>query len=304
MSGQGPALPPPPPGFRRLWLAQSWGWQHLLAGGEGPPLFMVHGLGGSHLDFLALLPRLGQDFTCLVPDLPGFGFSSKPDVSYDTEFFTQTMADLAGGLDLSRAAWVGHSMGGQVVLWLATSRPDLVERVAAICPAGGRDHPGLAHQGLFQLLTSGDRFRLFHPRLLDLALSHVFGQPYLGPDTWSGMAAVRQRMRDFWSQPRRPLLERSLIRSARGVLGHPLRGHLDGLAMPVLLVEGQGDRVTPPRETANLWRALPPGARRQTLPGGHVPPYLAPERLGEVLLAFLRPGVDTAMGGVYTTNRP
>jgi len=296
--------PDPPAGFRRLRLAQSWGWQHLLAGGEGPPLFLVHGLGGSHLDYRLLLPHLGKRFTCLVPDLPGFGLSAQPDVSYSTDFFCQTMVELAEALGVGRADWVGHSMGGQVVLWLAASRPERVGRVAAICPGGGHQGRQGSRRGLLRLLTSGDRLRFFHPRLLDLGLSHVFGQPYVGADTWPGMAEVRRYNQAFWDTPQRPLLERALIRSARGVLDHSLVGRLGGLAGPVLLVEGQGDRVIPAGQTAALWESLPPGNQRVSLPGGHMPPYLEPERLAEVLLTFLRADVDTARHGVYTTGNP
>ncbi len=297
--------PPTPPGFRRLRLAQSWGWQHLLAGGDGPPLFLIHGLGGSHRDFLSLLPRLSQHFTCLAPDLPGFGLSAKPNASYSTDFFCQSLVELAEALGVARADWAGHSMGGQIVLWLTASRPERVGRVAAICPAGGHTAPGSVQRTLLWLLTSGDRFRFFHPRLLDLGLSHVFGQPYLGPDIWPGMAEIRSYNQAFWDTPQRPRLERALIRSARGVLAHSLLGKLDGLASPVLLVEGQGDRVIPPRQTTALWEALPPGTQRVSLPGGHMPPYLEPERLAEVLLAFLVAGkVDTARHGGYITGNP
>lgn len=304
MSAPPLALPDPPAGFRRLRLAQSWGWQHLLAGGEGPPLFLVHGLGGSHLDYLRLLPFLGSHFTCLAPDLPGHGLSSKPDVSYGTDFFCQTLVELAEALGVDRADWVGHSLGGQVVLWLAASRPQGVGRVAALCPGGGHSQRQPLQRGLLWLLTSGDRFRFFSPRLLNLGLSHVFGQPYLGPDTWSGMAEVRRFNQAFWAAQPQPLLERALIRSARGVLEHSLLGKLGGLTRPVLLVEGQGDRLIPAGQTAALWRDLPPGNQRVSLPGGHVPPYQAPEALAEVLLAFLLPGVDTARDEVYTTSNP
>ncbi|MCA1905576.1 MAG: alpha/beta hydrolase [Desulfarculus sp.] len=296
--------PPPPPGFRRLRLAQSWGWQHLLAGGDGPPLFLIHGLGGSHRDFLSLLPHLGRHFTCLVPDLPGFGLSAKPDASYRTDFFCQTLVELTEALGVDRADWVGHSMGGQIVLWLAASRPERVGRVAAIGPAGGHHRRQPAQRCLLWLLTNGDRFRFFHPRLLDLGLSHVFGQPYFGPDTWPGMAEVRRYAHAFWSTPERPRLERALIRSAKGVLDHSLLDRLGGLARPVLLVEGQGDRVIPARQTADLWGALPPGNQRVSLPGGHMPPYLEPEGLTQVLLAFLRQNVDTGRHGGYTTDNP
>lgn len=276
----------PPPGFRRLWLRRPWGWQHLLTGGRGEPLFLVHGLGGSHLDFAALLPALASRYTCLVPDQPGFGLSAKPDLDYSIEFFAESLTGLAAELGLGRARWVGHSLGGQVTLWLGATRPGLVIRLAAICPAGGQRGPNLARKALRRALATKDgRLRFYHPRLMDLALDFVFAQPPWGP-VWDGMPPVRARFQAQWAGPERPLLERSLVRAGQGVLAHPLAGRLGGLGCPVLLVEGLGDRVIPAAQVQNLWPQMPPDSQRVALPGGHMLPYLTPGPLGEVLLAW------------------
>jgi len=78
-----------------------------------------------------------------------------------------------------------------------------------------------------------------------------------------------------------------LIRAARGVLSLPLAGRLGDLRPPVLLLEGRGDHVTPLAQTQRLWQSLPAGTRRGRLPGGHMPPYLAPEELAGQVLGFL-----------------
>lgn len=277
----------PPAGFRRVWLRRDWGWQHLLAGGQGEPLVLVHGLGGSHLDFAAMLPALASRYTCLVPDQPGFGLSTKPDVDYSIEFMTGAMAGLAAELGLFRARWLGHSLGGQVTLWLAATRPELVSRLVAVCPAGGHDGGSLGRKALrAAMATREDRLRFYHPRLMDMALDFVFAQPPWGP-AWEGMPPVRARFHAQWGAPERPLLERSLVRAGQGVLAHPLLGRLAGLRAPVLLVEGRGDLVIPAGQTQALWPALPPASQRVKLPGGHMLPYRCPERLNQVLLPFL-----------------
>lgn len=282
-----PFAPPPPPGFQRLWLARDWGSQHLLAGGDGPPLFLVHGLGGSHLDFAAMLPALARYYTCIVPDQPGYGLSAKPDVTYAIPFLADSLVGLATELGIGNARWVGHSMGGHAVLWLGASRPELVTRLAAVCPAGGHDGRNRVRRALLATLTTGDdRLLWYSPGLMDFALRFIFAQPPWGT-AWPGMAAVRERFQAQWAGPERPLLERSLVRSARGVLNHPLLGRLEGLRAPVLLVEGLGDRVIPASQTAALWPQLPPGSQRVQLDGGHMLPYRTADTLAEVLLAYL-----------------
>ncbi|MFH1057228.1 MAG: alpha/beta hydrolase [Pseudomonadota bacterium] len=282
-----PFAAPPPPGFQRLWLARDWGSQHLLAGGDGPPLFLIHGLGGSHLDYAAMLPVLARHYTCLVPDHPGYGLSAKPDASYSIPYLAESLAGLAAELGIEKARWVGHSMGGHAVLWLGATRPDLVARLVGLCPAGGHDGRNRVRRALLATFTTrDDRLLWYSPGLMDFTLSFIFAQPPWG-QAWEGMAAVRARFSAQWAGPERPLLERSLVRSAQGVLDHPLLGRLGGLRTPVLLVEGLGDRVIPASQTAAMWPQLPPGSQRVQLDGGHMLPYRTPGPLAEVLLAYL-----------------
>ncbi|HET9214250.1 MAG TPA: alpha/beta fold hydrolase [Gaiellaceae bacterium] len=105
-------------------------------GGEGPPLLLVHGLGGAAVNFADLAPLLARRHRVLVPDLPGHGGSDR-------------LAALAGLGDLGAhavavaerermlpAALVGYSMGGVVALRLAAARPESVTALAMIAPGG------------------------------------------------------------------------------------------------------------------------------------------------------------------------
>jgi len=133
-----------PPGFQQTWLRWDQGWLRLVAGGQGPALVLVHGLGGSAEDFYDLAPRLAGRFACLMPDLPGFGLSHKPDAPYSIPWFVEILAEMLQALGLDSAHWLGHSMGGQIVFWLAKEHPQLARRVVALCPAGGQPSVSLA----------------------------------------------------------------------------------------------------------------------------------------------------------------
>ncbi|MBU4566656.1 MAG: alpha/beta fold hydrolase [Desulfarculus sp.] len=278
------ASPALPPGFKSYRLAFDWGRMHLVAGGQGEPLFMVHGLGGSCHDFLAMAPELARDHTLLIPDLPGFGYSDKPDLPYSPEFFAQVMTQTSERLGLKRAHWLGHSMGGQIAFTLGLERPELVRSVVAVCPAGGQDGAN-GWQSFLQnvVATKDDRFLFFCPCLVNLATRMCYGDP-----NHPSRAELTRRVRAQWEGPERPLLERSLVRSGRAILEQPVWPRLGKLQPPVLLVQGERDRVVAAVELQRIYSHLPPGARWEALPCGHMPVYTMAPELSAMVRGFLR----------------
>lgn len=278
------ASPALPPGFKSYQLSFDWGHMHLVAGGRGKPLFMVHGLGVSCHDFLTMAPELAQNFTVLIPDLPGFGYSDKPDLPYSPAFFAQVMAQTAERLGLKRAHWLGHSMGGQTVLTLALDRPEMVRAVVAVCPAGGQAGPNAWQRAAQSMLATDEgRFRFFCPCLVNLAIRMCYGDP-----SHPSRPELTRRVRAQWESPERPRLERSLIRSGRAILEQPVWPRLGQLQAPVLLVQGGLDRVVTAAEVQRLYSHLPAGARWEVLPSGHMPVYSMAPELSAMVRGFLR----------------
>ena len=104
--------------------------------GDGPPLILVHGLGGAASNWSQLAPLLVARRRVLVPDLPGHGGSSPlPGVS-GLEPFADRVAAVAEREGMLPAPVVGHSLGGVVVLRLALRRPDAVQAVVLAAGAG------------------------------------------------------------------------------------------------------------------------------------------------------------------------
>lgn len=278
-----PSARPLPPGMRHYFLEAENGLLHLVAGGRGAPLVMTHGLGGSGEDFYDLASLLADRRTLILPDLWGFGLSAKPDAAYDTPFFTRCLLDLANGLSLPRADWLGHSLGGQVTLNLALERPDLVKSLCLVCPAGGQAGPSLEQRLLALLLLGPDERPRFHgPWLLRAGVRRVFAEP----DS-PACRRLAEQLTAQWSGPDRPQRERSLARAALSLLKSPMWPRAGGLIPRVLVVTGERDTVVPAAETDRLLRHLPRGATHRRLDLGHMLPYSRPAELALLLREFL-----------------
>jgi 3-oxoadipate enol-lactonase len=107
-----------------------------FVGGEGPPLLLVHGLGGAASNWTELIPLLAGRHRLLVPDLPGHGCSSALPAVSGLEPFADRVALVAEREGMLPAPVVGHSLGGMIVLRLALRRPADVEAVVLAGAAG------------------------------------------------------------------------------------------------------------------------------------------------------------------------
>jgi len=107
-----------------------------FVGGSGPPLVLVHGLGGAASNWTELAPRLAGRHRLLIPDLPGHGGSSALPAVSGLEPYADRVALVAGREGMLPAPVVGHSLGGMVVLRLALRRPGDVEALILAGAAG------------------------------------------------------------------------------------------------------------------------------------------------------------------------
>jgi pimeloyl-ACP methyl ester carboxylesterase len=105
--------------------------------GRGTALVLIHDALGDHHTFERALDRLSASFHVVVPDLPGFGASEKPDpvrYAYGYDAFAEAIFDLVAALGLGRVHLCGHGMGGGVALTLAAKHPSLVHRLVLSSP--------------------------------------------------------------------------------------------------------------------------------------------------------------------------
>lgn len=103
------------------------------------PLLLIHGHGSRIEGYDAILPHVAKGRRVVIPDLPGNGYSDKPDRDYDLTFLEDSLLGFLDALGIQRAHVGGGSLGGNLVLRLARREPERFERLAAWAPAGSWD---------------------------------------------------------------------------------------------------------------------------------------------------------------------
>ena len=113
--------------------------------GEGEPVILVHGLGGTSNSFQPQMDVLRRH-RAIRPDLPGSGRSPVPDKPLSIVGFAEAIVALARALGMEKPHLIGHSMGTIVCQWLAVEQPEMV-RSLALCGAL-MEPPDAARAGL------------------------------------------------------------------------------------------------------------------------------------------------------------
>lgn len=251
---------------------QSVHMYELRGQGKGPPVVLVHGLGGSANGFAGVLFGLRRRFSrVLAVDLPGHGFS---------EQYCGGPVCVRGQFDVLRewcqqvvgepAFVVGNSLGGAMVVNLAAEAPSLVRGLGLVAPAGA----ALSEQATEALLNSFAIETATEARALTRRLFHKPPLPLM---------LFAAELRKFYVTP----TVQALAAEARATRASLTPETLGGLAMPVLLLWGGSERLLP-AETLDYYRAhLPPHAQVRVVPGfGHVPQVERPDELVSHLVRF------------------
>ncbi|MEC5216634.1 haloacetate dehalogenase [Actimicrobium sp. GrIS 1.19] len=107
---------------------------HLQHGGKGPPLLLLHGFPQTHVIWHQLADRLAEHFTLVMPDLRGYGDSSKPPgdadhANYSKRTMAADMLAVMAQLGHARFQVCGHDRGGRVAHRLALDHPDAVRKL-------------------------------------------------------------------------------------------------------------------------------------------------------------------------------
>ncbi|MBI4261171.1 MAG: alpha/beta fold hydrolase [Actinobacteria bacterium] len=254
--------------------------------GQGPPVLLLHGLGGTKVSWLPLFASLAPHYRLIVPDLPGHGESDKPRTDYTPRFYAKVARQILSAVGAGRAAVVGNSLGGRVALELAVRSPDRVSALALLGPAvpGFRVRYILGFTRVVPTEIGAVPFVL-RERWMMLAIRRLFGDPSVLPE--DGYAAGAD---EFIRVYRDPAARMAFFDSLRHILTEspkPFWPLMRRVRVPTLIVWGTRDRLVPVRLASRLHDALP-SAELTLLPGvGHVPQFEAPIDTNRELVRFL-----------------
>ena len=239
--------------------------------GKGPPVVLLHGLGGSANGFYKTFFLLAKQFSEVwAPDLPGNGFSALPsDGALKLEDQVKLLVAFFDEVVKQKVFLVGNSLGGAMALFAAHHAPDRLAALAVVSPAGAR----VSEERMKGLLSSFEVSTTGQARALTRKLFHSAPLPLLlfssQLKAMYGSAAVRSAIAEV--KPGDVVTEQML----------------GSLKMPTLLVWGKSEKVLP-YESLDYFRAwLPKGAEVCEVEGfGHIPQMEKPKELVTLLCDF------------------
>ncbi len=141
-----------------------------------PPVLLVHGLSDSHLTWARIAPELARDRRVLALDLPGHGFSDRPDASYALDWYARVVTAWIEALGIPRLDVVGHSLGGGIALMLLVHCRPRIRRIVLEAPGG------LGKEVVWALRLASLR-----------AIVERFGQPFMAFGAWLALRHARAR---------------------------------------------------------------------------------------------------------------
>ena len=219
-----------------------------------PPIVLLHGFLVSGRYMMPTARLLADDYHVLVPDLPGFGQSTKPPNALPLDRLAHMLALWMRSLQLDEAVFLGNSFGCQVIVELALRHPTCVSKAILLGPTvdpRARSLPRLS----FRLLLDVAELVPMAPILIrDLADAGI-------AQTWQTLSSM---------------------------LGDRIEDKLPHIRVPTLVVRGEKDSVAPQAWTEEASRLLPAGQLAVVPEGRHAANCSSPEALVATIRPFLK----------------
>ena len=304
-------------------FAEPWGGTGHLADMDGPvhwvdfggpadgsPIVLVHGLGGTHLNWVRVAPGLAERGRVYALDLPGFGLSTSgrrtTSVQANAAILNRFLRDVVG----EPAVLVGNSMGGMVSLLAADAQPESVTGLVLVDPSipVPRHKPDLEITSQFLLYAvpyfgrrymAHTRNQMTDRQLVQRVINLCFADPSKASaalmDAATALVAYRRTM---------PAQDAAFLQAARSLmvlLTKPKTYNelMNRIELPVLLVHGDRDRLVPVTAARNVLARNPRWDSAILAGVGHTPQLETPD----LFLAHVTSWLDRHELAVPPTKR-
>ena len=286
------------PGFRQLKTATSGAVINGVVGGKGSGLLLLHGYPQTHIIWRKIAAQLAREFTVVIPDLRGYGDSSKPadgegHSAYSKRAMALDQVELMRSLGFEKFAVVGHDRGGRVAHRLALDHERSVERLV--------------------VLDIVPTYKLYHSVTKEFATAYFHWffliQPAPFPETlignnvefylknWVFKGAYPGAIDDqAFAEYLRCLSDPATIhascedyRAAASVdLEHDAADLNRKISCPLLALWAERGAMQPMFDVLDTWRERASNVNGKAIPGGHYLPEETPQILLQELTGFLR----------------
>ena len=272
-----------------------------------PPIVFVHGLGGSHLNWVTIGPALAADRRAVALDLRGFGLTPgqrrTSTVTANAALLDRFLREVVG----VPAVLVGNSMGGLISILQSSRHPETVAGAVLLDPAlpqlGQRPDPRVIGQFLTYALPGvGELFlRTTNSRIppevsVRQILALCFADPSRAAEPLVEAMTELARQRRLLVGTEAPFL--AAARSTMRTVANPRRYQtvMNGIRVPVLLISGEQDRLVS-ITSARAAAAANPHWQTRFLPGvGHTPQLEVPDVVIDAVQEWLSSHAELRTG--------
>ncbi len=249
--------------------------------GSGPTVVLVHGLTDWHRTWAPITPLLAErGYRVVAVDLPGHGFSARPDVDYTLDWNAKLLGAFIDAIGIDRFAVLGHSYGGGVAQMLSLTHASRIDHLALIAPGGFGKEVNLA------------------VRLVSVPwVWPLFGQSFLVPLMYATAPLGGRDNTDLADRAKansRPGTARALSRTVRDVVRFrgQVRHFLDRaydapFVPPMTLFWGDRDQVLPVSQAERVCEEVVGARLVRFANAGHYPHHDEPEAFTAALVRAL-----------------
>ena len=240
-------------------------------------IVFVHGLMMTHEVWRNQAAALAEDFTVVTLDLRGFGDSDRPETPYTLETFSEDIHFLIQTLKLERPVLVGWSMGVSIGMAYASWYPETISRLVLV-------------DGTPQFVASEDFPHAVPPEMAEQLVKGLQADFSAGARQFVELMFPEtdaDNIKDFVYEITQKSPVESVLNCLQNVGGEDLRGFLEKISLPTLVLCGGEDRVCMPEASRYIHEKIK-GSRFHVFPGkGHAPFLTDAEAFNEVLKDFI-----------------
>jgi len=298
IEAQQPSDPSAPmfPGFKASRIQTTGAIINVVSGGQGPPLLLLHGYPQTHVLWHKIAPRLAAEFSLVMPDLRGYGDSSKPaDGTDHSTYSKRAMAldqvEVMSHFGFQDFAVVGHDRGGRVAHRMALDHPERVTKLAVldIVPTYKVYHSvtrelASSYYHWFFLIRPAPFPETLIGNSAEFYLRHLF-------DTLIPKAVTPEAFAEYLRCFKNPATIHASCEDYRAAASIDLEHDEADLRLkitcPMLALWAERGAMNRLFDVAATWRERAGNVEGKALPGGHFLPEEAPDETLAELREFL-----------------